>query len=151
MTGVGAAAESPRFERVDWTREPHLRRLYALTVVLMLASATTGYDGMLVNTSQQIRRWAAFFGDDVTADDNRLGLLINLFNIGSVISFFITPHIADHYGRRAAIVLGCCFMLLGGCLTAFCTGYGSMCLTSFALPSLVSVVGTHKVCVRFCV
>ncbi len=137
MTGVGARAaqaevtlaqaESPRFERVYWTQEPHLRKLYALALVLMVASATTGYDGMLVNTSQQLQRWADFFGDDVTADDNRLGILINLFNIGSIISFFFTPYVADHYGRRAAIVLGYCFMLLGGCLTAFCTGYGSRC------------------------
>jgi len=135
MTGVGARAaqadvavaqvESPRFERVYWMREPHLRKLYAYAVVLMVASATTGYDGMLVNTSQQMERWADFFGDDVTHDDNRLGILINMFNIGSIVSFFITPYIADHYGRRLAIMIGCCFMILGGCLSAFCNGYGS--------------------------
>ena len=47
-----AQAEAPRFERVSWTREPHLRKLYLMSIVLMVASATTGYDGMLVNTSQ---------------------------------------------------------------------------------------------------
>lgn len=40
-----AQAESPDFEKVDWKREPHLRKLYAYTLVLMVASATTGYDG----------------------------------------------------------------------------------------------------------
>ncbi len=134
MTGVGARAaqedadlgrvESPRFERVYWTQEPHLRKLYAYAVVLMIASATTGYDGMLVNTSQQISKWADFFGDDVKIDDNRLGILINMFNIGSIVSFFITPYVADHHGRKVAIIIGCCFMVLGGCLTAFCNGYG---------------------------
>ena len=37
----------------------------------------------------------------------------------------ITPYIADHCGRKFAITLGCCFMVLGGCLTAFCNGYYS--------------------------
>lgn len=113
-----AQAEAPRFEHVEWTKEPHLRKLYAGAVVLMVASATTGYDGMLVNTSQQINNWKIFFKEAVD-DDNKLGILINMFNIGSIISFFITPYVADHYGRRTAIVSGCLLMVLGGCLTAF--------------------------------
>ncbi len=133
MSGFGAQAlegevdvpqmEAPRFERVYWTREPHLRKLYGFAAVLMLASATTGYDCMLVNTSQQMEQWREFFTPE-SADDNKLGILINMFNIGSILSFFITPYIADHWGRRAAIMLGCVFMITGGFLTAFCTGYG---------------------------
>ncbi|TPX13692.1 uncharacterized protein E0L32_005895 [Thyridium curvatum] len=119
-----AQAEAPRFERVSWTKEPHLRKLYAYAVVLMVASATTGYDGMLVNTSQQIKKWEDYFSDDIVKNDNKLGILINMFNIGSIISFFITPWVADHWGRRIAIMIGCLFMILGGCLTAFCNGYG---------------------------
>jgi sugar porter (SP) family MFS transporter len=116
-------ADTPRFQRVSWTKEPHLRKLYAFAVVLMVASATTGYDGMLVNTSQQIQRWEDYFGDDV-ADANKLGILVNMFNIGSIISFFITPYIADNFGRKTAIVIGCAFMVVGGFITAFCNGYG---------------------------
>jgi hypothetical protein len=40
-----AQDEAPEFERVSWTRDPHLRQLYAYGAVLMVASATTGYDG----------------------------------------------------------------------------------------------------------
>ena len=40
-----AQAEAPQFEKVHWLKEPHLRKLYAMAVVLMVASATTGYDG----------------------------------------------------------------------------------------------------------
>ena len=119
-----AHAEGPRFQRVSWVKEPHLRKLYLYAITLMVASATTGYDGMLVNTSQQIQLWNDFFGDDV-ADANKLGILVNMFNIGSICSFFITPFVADNYGRRIAIIAGCLFMVLGGCLTAFCNGYGS--------------------------
>ncbi|TGJ88557.1 hypothetical protein E0Z10_g164 [Xylaria hypoxylon] len=98
-----ALVEGPRFEKVSWTREPHLRKLYAWAVILILGSVTTGYDGMLVNTSQQIDRWKAFFprtqvgpNNPQAVADSWLGLLVNIFNIGSVLSFFITV-------RRGAI------------------------------------------------
>jgi MFS family permease len=125
--------ETPRFQRVYWTREPHLRKLYGMTVILMVASATTGYDGMLVNTSQQIDAWNWFFFPELKDNpdikdpvlDSKLAILVNMFNIGSIVSFFITPYIADHFGRRPAIISGCIFMIAGGFLTAFANGYGS--------------------------
>lgn len=39
-----ASWEAPQFDRVYWMREPHLRKLYAWACVLMIASATTGFD-----------------------------------------------------------------------------------------------------------
>jgi MFS family permease len=128
--------EAPRFQRVYWMKEPHLRKLYGMTLILMVASATTGYDGMLVNTSQQIDLWNDFFfperqkNPDLRQDpalDSKLAILVNMFNIGSIISFFITPYIADNFGRKTAIKIGCVFMIAGGFLTALSTGYGSEC------------------------
>jgi hypothetical protein len=43
---------------------------------------------MLINTSQQIALWGDYFPEHNNA--NKLGILINMFNIGSIISFFIT-------------------------------------------------------------
>jgi len=37
--------DAPKFERVQWTKEPGLRKLYFYAVILSIASATTGYDG----------------------------------------------------------------------------------------------------------
>lgn len=113
----------PCFETVTWYREPHLRKLYAMCIVLMIASTTTGYDGSLINTSQQMQQWADFFGPDIDGNNNKLGILVNMFNIGSIVSFFITPYVADHWGRKTAIVLGCAFMVGGGCVTALTNGY----------------------------
>lgn len=42
---VQAQEEAPQFERVDWTKDPGLRKLYFYAFVLCVASATTGYDG----------------------------------------------------------------------------------------------------------
>lgn len=117
------SAKSPCFEKVIWYREPHLRKLYAMSLVLMIASSTTGYDGSLINTSQQIQQWEDFFGPDIRGNNNKLGILVNMFNIGSIVSFIITPYVADHFGRKAAIVVGCLFMVGGGSLTGLTDGY----------------------------
>lgn len=132
--------ETPRFQRVYWMREPHLRKLYGMSVILMVASATTGYDGMLVNTSQQINAWQAFFfadqdGQDA-AYDSKLAILVNMFNLGSIVSFFITPYIADNFGRKPAIILGCIFMIAGGFVTGFANGYGSELRLGLSLLSM---------------
>lgn len=39
------ADETPEFEKVNWKKDRGLRRLYFHCCVLMVASATTGYDG----------------------------------------------------------------------------------------------------------
>ena len=67
--------------------------------------------------------WKDYFPE--VADTNKLGLLVNMMNIGSIVSFFITPFVADHFGRKVAIITGCLFMCLGGCLSAFATSFGS--------------------------
>jgi sugar porter (SP) family MFS transporter len=117
-----AQAEAPRFEKVTWYKEPHLRKLYFLSLFLLIASATTGYDGMMVNTSQQMDKWKEYFPE--VADNNKLGILINMYNIGSIVSFFIVPYMADMLGRKPTIMIGCVIMIAGAMVSAFCNGYG---------------------------
>ena len=118
-----ARHDAPNFEKVTWYKEPHLRQLYFLSIFLLVGSATTGYDGMLLNTSQQMNYWKEFFPEH--EDANKLGILINMYNIGSILSFFITPFLADKFGRRPVIMVGCALMIIGAMLTTFSTGYGS--------------------------
>ena len=42
---AAAQEEAPKFEHVDWKKDPGLRKLYFYAFVLCIASATTGYDG----------------------------------------------------------------------------------------------------------
>ncbi|CAM1505759.1 Fc.00g113960.m01.CDS01 [Cosmosporella sp. VM-42] len=126
-----AQDEAPRFQKVIWYKEPHLRNLYFLTIFLLVASATTGYDGMMVNTSQQMDKWKEYFPE--YKNDNKLGILINMYNIGSIVSFFITPYIADNHGRKPAIILGCVIMIAGSWISAFCNGYGMYIAGRFVL------------------
>jgi hypothetical protein len=87
-----AAQEAPQFEHVVWYKDPGLRRLYLVSCFgLMVASATTGYDGSWLNTVQQFDYWENYFDHVGTADNqkNMLGLLTNMFTIGSIVSMFI--------------------------------------------------------------
>ncbi|KAF7561681.1 hypothetical protein G7046_g2468 [Stylonectria norvegica] len=123
--------QAPHFEKVTWYREPHLRNLYFLTIFLLVASATTGYDGMMVNTSQQMDKWKEYFPE--YNNDNKLGILINMYNIGSIVSYFIVPYMADNWGRKPTIVCGCIFMIAGSWISAFCNGYGMYIAGRFVL------------------
>ncbi|KAJ5457721.1 hypothetical protein N7475_009109 [Penicillium sp. IBT 31633x] len=116
-----AQADKPELEEVNWWHEPGLRRLYCWAAVLCVASATTGYDGMLLDTSQNLDAWQAYFN---TPSGSKLGLMNAIYQIGSLISFPIVPFIADRWGRRLPIVLGCLLMVFGGLLGALCTNYG---------------------------
>lgn len=118
-----AQGEAPRFAKVTWYKEPHLRNLYCLIIFLLIASATTGYDGMMVNTSQQMDKWKEYFPE--YKNESKLGILINMYNIGSIVSFFITPYLADNLGRKPTIMIGCVIMIGGSFVSAFCNGYGS--------------------------
>ncbi|KAI6778541.1 Lactose permease-like protein [Emericellopsis cladophorae] len=116
-----AREQAPNFDKVTWYKEPHLRKLYFLSIFLLVGSATTGYDGMLLNTSQQMDAWKGFFPE--YENDHKMGILINMYNIGSIISYLFTPYIADRLGRRPTIMAGCVLMIVGSMLTTFANGY----------------------------
>lgn len=130
------ATNTPEFEMVDWKTDPGLRRLYFFSAVgLMVASATTGYDGSLLNTIQQFNYWESYF-DHIGTDkskSNQLGLLTNMFTIGSIVSMFIVPPITDRWGRKPSIIVGCFLMILGGFIAAFANSYGMLSAGRFIL------------------
>lgn len=52
-----ALADAPDFFRVEWKDSPGLRKLYFYAAVLCIASATTGYDGSMLNAMQFFPSW----------------------------------------------------------------------------------------------
>ncbi|KAJ9150542.1 General substrate transporter [Coniochaeta hoffmannii] len=133
---VIAVAEAPEFQKVTWYKDPGLRRLYLVSVFgLMVASATTGYDGSLLNTVQSMNFWEDYY-DQIGVDktkSNLLGLLTNMFTIGSIVSMFIVPPITDRWGRKPPIIGGCVFMIVGGVISALAKNYGTLCAGRFIL------------------
>ncbi|KAJ4382711.1 hypothetical protein N0V86_001933 [Didymella sp. IMI 355093] len=120
QNAVAAREEAPQFEKVEWKKRPNMRKLYLWACVLCVASATTGYDGMMMNSSQQMDRWTAYFDKP---DDNRLGIMNNAYNIGSIASFFLVPFAAEWWGRKIPIAIGCAIMIAGALVSTFATNW----------------------------
>ncbi|KAI0483180.1 sugar transporter [Xylariaceae sp. FL0804] len=108
-----AVEEAPTFERVSWTKEPGLRKLYFYAFVLCIASATTGYDGSFLNAVQVFTTWQDKFGHPAGSE---LGLIVALYQIGSIVSIPFVPIIADRWGRKVPIIIGCVIMIVGAIL-----------------------------------
>lgn len=43
-----AQAEAPELPYVNWRKDKGLRKLYAYCIIICVASATTGYDGLVI-------------------------------------------------------------------------------------------------------
>lgn len=127
---AAAQAEAPEFEEVHWLSDPGLRRLYFWCAVLCVASATTGYDGMMLNTSQGLDNWQTYFNHPT---GSQLGLMNAIYQIGSLVAFPFVPYMADWWGRKVPIAIGCLIMVLGGLLGAFCNSYGMYVAGRFIL------------------
>jgi sugar porter (SP) family MFS transporter len=114
---VHAQEEAPQFERVEWRKDPGLRKLYFYAAVLCVASATTGYDGMFFNAVQNFEEWKDYFGNP---EGSLLGLLGALYQIGSLVSIPIVPILTDNFGRKLPIAIGCVIMIVGAVLQGSC-------------------------------
>jgi MFS family permease len=77
---------------------------------------------MYMNNVQNFDSWRNFF-DDPKGD--RLGLLIALYQIGSVASIPLVPLITDRWGRRPSIALGFIIMAIGAGLQAGAPDYAT--------------------------
>ncbi|KAF4453135.1 hypothetical protein F53441_4132 [Fusarium austroafricanum] len=116
-----AQAEAPQLAKVKWWADPGMRVLYFYAAILCVCSATTGYDGSMLNTSQAMDDWQNYFGHP---KGSKLGILNAIYQIGSIASFPFAPFMADHFGRKIPIIVGCLIMILGAFLSAFTNGFG---------------------------
>ncbi|KAK5131131.1 hypothetical protein LTR08_001279 [Meristemomyces frigidus] len=74
-----AQAEAHHFAKVTWYKSPSLRKLYAYCMVVCLASATTGYDGSMLNGLQILPVWENYFNHPT---GSILGLFGSIYSIG---------------------------------------------------------------------
>ncbi|KFY31023.1 hypothetical protein V493_01477 [Pseudogymnoascus sp. VKM F-4281 (FW-2241)] len=114
-------ASGPHLAKVQWWSDPGMRQLYFYAGILCVCSATTGYDGSMLNSSQVMDKWQDYFGHP---EGSKLGILNSIYQIGSIASFPVAPFLADHFGRKIPIALGCIIMIVGALLSAFTNGYG---------------------------
>ncbi|KAJ3199121.1 hypothetical protein HDU82_000701 [Entophlyctis luteolus] len=99
-----------------------LRKLlyaYFVSVVCSMSMFMYGYDASTFNTVNGFASWNSFFGDGSCQKNNAtvvcssvLGTVNTGYTIGVIFTgFFITPLIADMWGRKLPMMIGCCFII----------------------------------------
>ncbi|SMQ52647.1 unnamed protein product [Zymoseptoria tritici ST99CH_1A5] len=108
------------FPAVTWYKDPGLRKTYICLMMVVLTSASNGFDGSMVNGLQSLTPWQEYFNHPKGA---HLGLFSAIMAVGSILSLPITPYIADGFGRRWGIIIGCSIGLVGVALQGACTKF----------------------------
>lgn len=99
-----------QFPSVTWYTDPSLRRTYFCLMMVVLTSATNGYDGSMMNGLQTLEPWQEYFNHPAKS---RLGILTAIMSAGSICAIPFVPYTVDYLGRRMGILIGCLIMVLG--------------------------------------
>lgn len=98
----------------------HNRLRWVSRSVFMAHALANQTPSMMMNSSQQMIRWTEYFDDP---KGNRLGIMNNMYNIGSIVSFFMVPFLTQWTGRKIPIAVGCTIMIAGALVSTFSTNW----------------------------
>lgn len=99
-----------QFPTVTWYKDPSLRKTYLCLMMVVLTSATNGYDGSMMNGLQTLPPWQEKFNHP---HGSILGILNAIMPIGSICAIPFVPYTVDLLGRRMGILIGCLIMVFG--------------------------------------
>ncbi|PTU18052.1 hypothetical protein P175DRAFT_0511511 [Aspergillus ochraceoroseus IBT 24754] len=97
-------------DRRPWYKVPHLIRLNAILVGILLFSSTVGYDISLMNGLQSMGQWTEFMNHPAGA---WLGFIGAIQSLGGVIGMPLQASFSNRYGRKPSLWVGYIF-LAGG-------------------------------------
>ncbi|KAK9319616.1 hypothetical protein V1517DRAFT_37227 [Lipomyces orientalis] len=95
---------------LTWYRHAGLRTLYLKMPILMVCATVNGYDGSLLNGLQTMHPWQKYFGNPC---GSTLGLFTAIMKVEGFSALFISPYIADLFGRRIGTAIGVLVMFIG--------------------------------------
>lgn len=101
-------------------KQKHMYKLFYAVFMISLLSTNNGYDGSMLNGLQSLETWKNKMGNP-SADE--LGHLSNGTIYGALIALLFAPYLADKFGRRAGVFIGCAINALGSILQGVSTSY----------------------------
>lgn len=96
-------------------------QLYAIMGIGYLVSTMNGFDSSLMGAINAMDSYQATFG--LTGKGSSTGIIFIIYNLGQIAAFPFCGFLADGYGRRICIFVGCALVLVG---TAVQTSANSM-------------------------
>jgi sugar porter (SP) family MFS transporter len=123
------------FPQVTWYKDPQLRKLYAISLILIISQATNGFDGSMMNGLQSLVYWQNYFSHP---DGPHLGLLNAIQSVGAVVAIPTVPYFSDGIGRKYTIIIGCILMFIGIALQSAAVNIGMFIAARFMIGFGVS-------------
>uniref|UniRef100_A0A8H7N8P6 Major facilitator superfamily (MFS) profile domain-containing protein n=1 Tax=Bionectria ochroleuca TaxID=29856 RepID=A0A8H7N8P6_BIOOC len=123
---ASALPENPR----PWWKEPHLLRLNMLLLVVMMAAATVGYDGAMMNALQINLEWKSYYNNPAKA---KLGAINAMMPAGKIIGFFFVAPFSNRFGRKKALCLAFIITVIGAVIQAVSINLGLLIFARFIL------------------
>ncbi|KAH6679017.1 general substrate transporter [Halenospora varia] len=94
----------------------NMLKLYAIMSVGYLVSTLNGFDSSLMGSINAMTPYQKTFG--LSGAGSSTGLIFIIYNLGQIAAFPFCGFIADGYGRRACIFVGCLIVLIGTAIQA---------------------------------
>ncbi|KAJ3523405.1 hypothetical protein NM208_g12463 [Fusarium decemcellulare] len=97
-------------------------RTYNWFIAMVAASCMTlyGFDSSVFNALQASEHWLTWFNLDLKEDSYTVGLINTCYTIGAIVSgFFIGGPLADAFGRRVGMGIGCFITIIAAFIQAF--------------------------------
>lgn len=127
IVGESIAAVLPDYGK-PWFRVKHLLLLNLMMLVPLLSSATSGYDGSLMNGLQSMQEWRDEFGNPKGA---MLGLVNAAQPIGGVIILPASGYLSDTFGRKKTLTLGLIGVIVATIIQATSHSLGQLIASRF--------------------
>ncbi|KAH9987440.1 general substrate transporter [Xylariaceae sp. FL0662B] len=106
------------------------KRVYNWYIALVAAMCMVlyGYDASVFNAAQGSDNWLEWFDLDIKEDANLIGLVNTAYTIGAIFAgWFVGGPIADYFGRRVGMGIGCLITIIATFMQAFAPWHNLGC------------------------
>jgi MFS family permease len=107
-----------------WFRDPGMRALTWPILVGFASTISSGYDGSCMTGLQANKRY--FMPAIGNPDANKLGLIVAAYTLGALPGLLPASYMADRWGRRVSLAVGCVVIIAGALVQALTTGGWNM-------------------------
>ncbi|RXG46667.1 hypothetical protein VDGE_08212 [Verticillium dahliae] len=139
-TSVALAAAMAEQKPNIWSA--NMIRLYMIMGIGYLVSTMNGFDSSLMGAINAMPQYQESFG--LTGAGSTTGIVFMIYNVGQVVAFPFCGWLADGYGRRICIFVGCAIVLIGTAIQTPATSLGMFIGGRFVLgfgASIASAAG----------
>jgi sugar porter (SP) family MFS transporter len=136
MTAAALEAQKPKL------LSKSMIQLYGIMAIGYLVSTMNGFDSSLMGSINAMKSYQNTFG--LTGEGSSTGIIFIIYNLGQIAAFPFCGFLADGYGRRICIFVGCALVLVGTAVQASAHSMGQFIGGRFLLgfgASIASAAG----------